>query len=154
MEGSHSTVRDHGLRKLGWAAMLAVAAVQLGWGTVPDLDQAKSARAANLYRVPKHSAEFAEVARSAAPARCENTRPPEALTTPDPVFEGGDESQLVQVSFIVGTDGRIYSPFILKSGGRRYDAAVLRTVGRWRYRPATCNGIPVDTEAQVQFRAR
>jgi TonB family protein len=60
----------------------------------------------------------------------------------------------VRVSFIVGADGRVHSPFILDSGGTREDQVVLRAVGRWRYRPALCNGVPTDSEARIQFGIR
>jgi TonB family protein len=65
-----------------------------------------------------------------------------------------DESLHVRVSFIVGADGRVHSPFILDSGGSRGDQVVLRAVRRWRYRPALCNGVPTDSEARVQFGIR
>jgi len=86
--------------------------------------------------------------------RCGDTRPPEALATPDPLVLLDDPDSPVRVSFIVGADGRVYSPFILDGGGPAEDQVVLRTVRRWRYRPALCNGVPTDSEARVQFSHR
>ncbi len=60
----------------------------------------------------------------------------------------------VRVSFIVGTDGKVHSPFIMESGGPDEDQIVLHAVRFWRYRPALCNGVPTDFEALVRFSIR
>jgi TonB family protein len=59
----------------------------------------------------------------------------------------------VKVSFIIGTDGRVHSPLILESAGAG-DRTVLRTVRTWKYRPATCNGVPTETEGKIEFSSR
>ena len=96
---------------------------------------------------------FADVPRALGRPRCEISRAPEPLTTPDPLLENF-EPQKVTISFIVGTDGRVHSAFILQSGGGREDRAVLETVRGWRYRPALCNGVPTEAEARIQFSSR
>ena len=132
----------------------------LGWCAAPHLSQTKpdpSALArgeARLRRAPVHSAEFSPVVEPALFSRCGVSHPPEALVTPDPLLQLAEPTVPVRVSFIVGTDGHVYSPFILDSGGPKEDQIVLRAVGRWRYRPALCNGVPTDFEARVQFRIR
>lgn len=78
---------------------------------------------------------------------CENTTDPEPLITPDPM----DVSADTILSIIIGVDGHVYSPFILEGGDSR---AVLNAVSHWRYRPATCNGVPVDSEGKVVFLVR
>jgi len=60
----------------------------------------------------------------------------------------------VRVSFIVGSDGHVHDAFILDSGGPGEDQIVLRAVRFWRYRPALCNGVPIDSEALVRFSIR
>jgi TonB family protein len=60
----------------------------------------------------------------------------------------------VKVSFIIGTDGRVHSPLILESSGMVGDRHVLRTVRSWRYRPATCNGVPTEIEGKIEFSSR
>jgi TonB family protein len=99
------------------------------------------------------SSSFANVPRAAGHSRCEVTRAPEPLATPDPLMEDL-EIQKVTISFIVGTDGRVHSAFILQSGGFREDRAILETVRSWRYRPALCNGVPTEAEARIQFSNR
>jgi TonB family protein len=111
-------------------------------------------REAELRHLPAHLSEFSPVSEPLALPRCGDVRPPEALVTPDPLLQLEDENLRVRVSFIVGADGRVHSPFILDSGGPTGDQVVLRAVRRWRYRPALCNGVPTDSEARVQFGIR
>ena len=64
--------------------------------------------------------QFAFITQAVARARCEADQPPEALTTPNPWMDRGDETMRIVVSFIVGTDGRVHSPFILESAGTEW----------------------------------
>lgn len=107
-----------------------------------------------LRRMPVHNSEFADVPHTTARSRCEQTHPPEALTTPNPLLGTADPSLKVKVSFIVGADGRVHSPFILESAGTADDHAILETVRSWRYRPAMCNGVPTETEGRIEFSSR
>lgn len=105
----------------------------------------------NLRRVPAHMSEFSPVSEPLALPRCGSVRPPEALLTPDPLLNFQDDDINVRVSFIVGSDGKVHSAFVLDSGGPGGDQMVLRAVRFWRYRPALCNGVPTDSEARVRF---
>jgi len=105
-----------------------------------------------IWRTPARKSQFIDVARSSSVvSRCEDTQPPEALATPNPLLMSAENGSRVKVSFIVGTDGRVHSPLILESAGPIGDRNVLRTVRYWRYRPATCNGVPTETEGKVEF---
>jgi TonB family protein len=95
--------------------------------------------------------QFAFITQAVARARCEADQPPEALTTPNPWMDRGDDTMRIVVSFIVGTDGRVHSPFILESAGTSRDQTVLQAVQSWRYRPAMCNGVPTEVEAKIAF---
>jgi len=99
------------------------------------------------------SAEFVDVAHGNSKPGCVSVHPPQALATPDPVLTSA-EAQKVKVSFIIGADGRVYSPLIMESAGSSSDRQVLQTVGRWRYRPATCNGVPTEIEGKIEFSRR
>jgi TonB family protein len=105
-----------------------------------------------LRRMPAHISEFSPVSEPLALPKCGSVRPPEALLTPDPLLHLQDDDLRVRVSFIVGADGRVHSAFVLDSGGPDEDQLVLRAVRFWRYRPALCNGVPIDSEALVRFR--
>ncbi|HEY1658820.1 MAG TPA: energy transducer TonB [Candidatus Sulfotelmatobacter sp.] len=89
-----------------------------------------------------------------ARSRCEDTQPPEALATPDPLLVPAAKGVTVKVSFIIGSDGRVHSPLILESAGSTEDRNVLQTVRGWRYRPATCNGVPTEAEGKIEFSRR
>jgi TonB family protein len=97
---------------------------------------------------------FSEVPHLSARSRCEEVQPPEALTTPEPLLTPARERMRVKVSFIIGTDGRVHAPLILESAGPAGDRRILQTVRTWRYRPATCNGVPTETEGKVEFSSR
>ena len=90
----------------------------------------------------------------AAQMACEATQVPEALATPSPLLDEAGSTAKVTVSFIIGVDGQVHSPFILRSSGSLEEPAVLATVRSWRYRPAKCNGVPTETESKVEFSAR
>ncbi len=100
------------------------------------------------------AAQFVDVPHISSAPACEDVRPPEALTTPDPVLASIARGKRVKVSFIIGTDGRVHSPLILESAGLTGDRRVLQTVRTWKYRPATCNGVPTETEGKIEFSPR
>jgi TonB family protein len=113
-----------------------------------------AAREQRLASAPARSSEFSDVTHNTARSRCEQTRPPEALTTPNPILGTSEPGIKIKISFIVGTDGRVHSPLILESSTAAGDHAALDTVRAWRYRPAMCNGVPTETEGKVEFSSR
>jgi TonB family protein len=110
-------------------------------------------RERSLSKALSRAAQFADVPHISRPA-CEEVHPPEALATPDPFVSSSTSGRKVKVSFIIGTDGRVHSPLILESAGIAGDRHVLQTVRTWRYRPATCNGVPTETEGKIEFSIR
>ena len=122
--------------------------------TVPRLRSATlEQRESQMSRTLARASQFVDVLHISRPA-CQDVQPPEALTTPDPLFTPAARGQKVKVSFIIGTDGRVHSPLILVSAGLTGDRHVLQTVRTWRYRPATCNGVPTETEGKIEFSSR
>jgi TonB family protein len=116
----------------------------------PDMQQ----REMRLSRALLRSSQFADIQHVSQEQACEQVEAPVALATPDPLFLSGGRAKRVRVSFIIGTDGRVHSPLILESAGPRGDRRVIDTVRTWRYRPATCNGIPTETEGKIEFSVR
>ena len=100
------------------------------------------------------ASQFVDVPHISARAVCQDVQPPQALTTPNPLFVATARGRRVKVSFIIGTDGRVHSPLILESGGLSGDRDVLQVVRSWRYRPATCNGVPTEIEGKVEFSSQ
>lgn len=111
-------------------------------------------REMRLSRDLTRSSQFVEIQHLSRQRDCEQVEPPVALATPDPLFLSEGTAKRVRVSFIIGTDGRVHSPLILESAGPRGDRRVIDTVRTWRYRPATCNGIPTETEGKIEFSVR
>jgi TonB family protein len=107
--------------------------------------------AETLWKRLAHNARFQGMARSTARLQCAALAEPVALATPDPILERGGDLKIT-ISFVVGTDGHVYSPLIL-AGVADDDAGreVLDAVKAWRYRPARCNGAPTEAEAKVEF---
>jgi TonB family protein len=95
-----------------------------------------------------------DISIRASAASCGEVQPPQALTTPSPLMTGTASGKKAKVSFIIGTDGRVHSPLILESAGATGDRTILSTVRSWKYRPATCNGVPTETEGKIEFSSR
>ena len=110
-------------------------------------------RESQMSKTPTRASQFVDVLHVSSRPSCEQVQPPEALTTPDPLFASA-HGQKVRVSFIISTDGRVHSPLILESAGLAGDRHVLQTVRTWRYRPATCNGVPTEIEGKIEFSSR
>jgi len=135
------------LAPLAWALLATpVNRTALSHATDPREDQ--------VWISALRQSKFSIVPHLAAHASCEVSEPPEALATPDPPVEGAGQGTGVTVSFIVGIDGGVHSLFILQGANPAEDGTVLKAVRSWRYRPAKCNGVPIDAEARVQFRLR
>jgi TonB family protein len=105
-------------------------------------------------RTLRRASQYVDVPHVSSRPACANVQPPEALTTPNPRITSNADGRNVKVSFIIGTDGRVHSPLILESAGIAGDRRVLQTVRTWRYRPATCNGVPTETEGKIVFSSR
>jgi TonB family protein len=114
------------------------------------LEERERQESRNLSR----TAQFVAVPHVSSRRACEVVQPPQPVTTPDPLFTLSSQGRKIKVSFIIGTDGRVHSPLILESAGLAGDRHVLETLRRWRYRPATCDGIPTEIEGKIEFSNR
>jgi len=147
-------------RALATAVLLLIVGSVFAWCALPyssrvDANRPSLAESEKaLRRMLAHISEFSPMSEPLALPACGEVRAPEALLTPDPLLHLKDDALHVRVSFIVGSDGHVHSPFILDSGGPEEDQMVLRAIRVWRYRPALCNGVPTDSEARVRFSLR
>jgi len=79
---------------------------------------------------------------------------PRALYTPEPEFS--EEARkakyqgVVVLTIIVGTDGRVYSPRILRSLGMGLDEKAIEGVKTWKFDAARKDGHPVAVEMNVE----
>jgi TonB family protein len=147
-------------RALATSLLMVIVSSVLAWCALPYSSRVGANRPSlmqfekRLRRMPAHISEFSPMSEPMAMPVCGDVRPPEALLTPDPLLHVKDHALHVRVSFIVGSDGHVHSPFILDSGGAEEDQIVLLAIRFWRYRPALCNGVPTDSEARVRFSLR
>jgi len=140
-----------------WPAILLMLLPALSGGSASvksALSVSAEQRERQVWRTLRRAAQYIDVPHISSRPACAAVEPPEALTTPDPLFTTAANGRKVRVSFIIGTDGRVHSPLILESAGVAGDRRVLQTVRTWRYRPATCNGVPTETEGKVEFSSR
>jgi TonB family protein len=141
-----------------WPAVLLLATPAVVLAVIAPSPQLRPAnleqRERQVSRALTRAAQFVGVPGSGARSACGEVQPPQPLTTPDPLFTPSSQGRKVKVSFIIGTDGRVHSPLILESAGLAGDRHVLQIVRTWRYRPATCNGVPTETEGKVEFSSR
>jgi TonB family protein len=156
MSASILTIRTiRGIRSL--LLMLAVPAISAAALSLPVAHTRATpseVREHPLWKIRVRDSQFSDLPRLTARSRCEEVQPPQALTTPQPVLNPLRDRVKPKVSFIIGTDGRVHSPLILESAGPTGDRRILQTVRSWRYRPATCNGVPTEIEGKIEFSSR
>jgi TonB family protein len=63
-----------------------------------------------------------------------------------------EQERVGAVRVVIGVDGRVTSATIERPIEPRFDAQLLAAARNWRYRPATRNGQPVESEKIVEIR--
>lgn len=80
--------------------------------------------------------------------------PPRAIYTPEPEFS--EEARkakyqgVVVLNIIVGTDGRVHSPRVIRSLGMGLDEKALEGVKTWKFDPSKKDGRPVAVEMNIE----
>ncbi len=88
---------------------------------------------------------------------CKHVVPPKALFAPPPAYPLMAEENLrtgtVRAWAIIGRDGLLHHITVIQSASPALDAAAIRVLRRWRFRPATCSGYaePAAQEEHVTF---
>ena len=89
----------------------------------------------------------------APPARGDPYTPAEVVLRVPPVYPGKALSQgregWAKVSFIISEEGEVIEPMIEDSSHPDFNAGTLRAIEKWRYKPATLDGKPVE-QSMVQ----
>ncbi len=92
-------------------------------------------------------------AQEPAPAPDESYTPAEPIQRTPPSYPGRALSQgregWAKVSFIISEEGEVIEPMIEDSSHGDFDAPTLRAIEKWRYKPATLDGKPVE-QSMVQ----
>ena len=63
-------------------------------------------------------------------------------------------SAMVKLTLQVGTDGNPHDLRIVKSANKMKDDSVLEYVRRWKFKPALCEGQPMEAEIAVEVDSR
>lgn len=80
--------------------------------------------------------------------------PPEAIYSPDPDYS--DEARkakyqgVVVLNVIVGPDGRVHNPRIVRTLGMGLDEKAMEKILIWKFKPATKDNKPVAVEMNVE----
>jgi TonB family protein len=78
--------------------------------------------------------------------------PPTQTRNPAPNFSMGfQQGSHVSLSLIVDTQGKPQNLEVRQSGGKDFDDDALKTVQKWRFKPATCDGDPMPLEIRVEI---
>jgi len=76
-------------------------------------------------------------------------KPPKAVYQPPALSR---ESGLVLVAALIGIDGEPRDLSLRNAVTQRLREPVLESVSHWRFRPATCDGEPVEQKIEIQVR--
>jgi len=113
-----------------------------------------SEREQQHWKTPIRASQFSDVPHVSARSRCENTQPPRLLPARSADGSGGPAGVKVKGELHHRRRRTGARPLILESAGLAGDRNVLQTVRAWRYRPATCNGVPTEAEGKIEFSRR
>jgi TonB family protein len=82
--------------------------------------------------------------------------PPQEKFAPDPNFPDGERTKraVVVLGVVVGIDGKTHEIKVVRSGGAKFDAEAIRSIQRWRFKPASCLEEPMaaNVNVEVEFR--
>ncbi len=107
----------------------------------PDID-------ASLFAPPKGGKEFVNCFTPIQP-----TIALSALSPPPPT-ESFTGTIVVSVSAAVGSDGRVHNPKVVSEPRLQFDKPAVAAVQEWRFKPASCDGQPIESEVVVQVAFR
>ena len=97
---------------------------------------------------------FAPLPGSTASLNCRGVPVPPApvyTPVPEPVKLGVPRPVILLIS--VGVDGKPKDLKVVRSVDADYDKAAMDAVGRWRFKPATCDGQPMEVKVNVEVNS-
>jgi len=129
---------------IGFASLsLAPSRISSGAGSL-------AARESHIWPAAVHESQYATLIHAISLTGCGASQPPQALATPDPLMEDADLSSKVSVSFIIGTDGRVHNPRVVRSLGMGLDEKAIEGVKTWKFDPSKKDGRAVAVEMNIE----
>jgi len=106
-----------------------------------------------LTRVPSHDAAlFIPPVGPEVQETCQNPEPMRLVKNPRPELPFGMYGAFRGIVYVVvGTDGRAHNPTIVWPSDARFGVVLLKLAAEWRFRPASCAGIPVEASATLEL---
>ena len=84
-----------------------------------------------------------------------NFNPPKAIFAPEPVIPEHLHEQCFKscciAKFLVAPSGKTSVQLISTSGSEEVDELTLETLRRWKFKPATLDGAPIEGSKKVQI---
>lgn len=82
-------------------------------------------------------------------------RPAEAIAAPQPAIPHEMHDHCFKscciARFLIHPDGKASVKLLTSSGDDDLDEVTVRTLRRWRFRPASLNGVPVESTRRVKI---
>jgi TonB family protein len=63
-----------------------------------------------------------------------------------------DDQGTVKIEITVDAMGKPQGGIVVQSDRKRFEEAALNAISKWRFKPATCNGEPMASKIQIEFR--
>lgn len=80
--------------------------------------------------------------------------PPKAIATPRPEPADDEGKGPAVFSVTIGTDGSVHDPQLTKSSdSKQADANALAAIRKWKFKPATRDGVPIPVIINIEVRA-
>ncbi len=100
---------------------------------------------------------FAPLPGGTESANCQGVaRPPVATYFPDPALPRRETPKNpVDIELVVEANGKSRDLKVVRSVDEAFDRAAVEAVRKWRFKPASCDGVPIATQisVSVEFRA-
>jgi TonB family protein len=103
----------------------------------------------DLFKVPPNALEI---------ERCDDEKPPVAVSTPEPSFPKGAkdarQEAITVINVVLNNEGKIVSAEALGPDSYGFGKNSVDSIKTWQFKPATCNGRPVAAEMNVEMSFR
>jgi TonB family protein len=89
------------------------------------------------------------------PAPCRGkVEAPRPVVTPDPQRPKDSSRGIVVISCVIGADGRVHEPRVVRRLSPEADKNALAVIEKWEFKPATCDGSPYAVRMSVEVLVR